>query len=342
MVQVFRIAIAMLLLCGTTAMADPLRIATYNAGLSRKGPGLVLRDLMAGEAQAAAAVAVIAHAAPDVLLVTGLDYDYGQAALTALTQALAAEGMDYAHRFTARPNSGMMTALDLDGDGRRGTADDAQGYGRFAGAGGMAVLSRFPLGAVRDHSDFLWRDLPGALLPQVDGKVYPSDAVFDVQRLASVGIWQVPVLAPGGEVTLLAFHAGPPVFGGPHDRNLRRNHDETAFWSAFLDGALPVEAPAGAFILLGDANLDPERGDGMGGAMRALLDHPRLQDPLPGLPTVAWERVGEMRVDYALPSRDLQVVGAGVLAPPEGDPLHEAVEAASRHRLVWVDVVPDP
>jgi hypothetical protein len=45
-----------------------------------------------------------------------------------------------------------------------------------------------------------------------------------------------------------------------------------------------------------------------------------------------------LRVDYVLPSAGLAVVASGVIWPAAGDPMRAAVEAASRHRLVWVDV----
>ena len=45
-----------------------MRIATYQTELSRRGPGLLLRDLLAGEAQAAAVLDVVAHAGADVIL----------------------------------------------------------------------------------------------------------------------------------------------------------------------------------------------------------------------------------------------------------------------------------
>jgi hypothetical protein len=61
----------------------------------------------------------------------------------------------------------MATGLDLDGDGRLGGAADAQGFGEFTGQGGMAILSRHPIGPVTDHSAFLWRDLPGQIMPEL-------------------------------------------------------------------------------------------------------------------------------------------------------------------------------
>jgi endonuclease/exonuclease/phosphatase family metal-dependent hydrolase len=131
-------------------------------------------------------------------------------------------------------------------------------------------------------------------------------------------------------VTVLTYHATPPVFDGPEDRNGKRNHDETAFWTHYLNGAFGA-VPAGRLVLLGDANLDPDRGDGLSAAMADLLRHPMLQDPLPDQPTVNWPQTGPMRVDYVLPSADWTVIEAQVM--PQA-PL------ASRHSLVWVALTP--
>ena len=318
---------------------ERLRVAVYNTELSRDGPGLLLRDIRKGDAQVGAVVEVIAGVRPDVLLLLGFDWDYKGEALAALADRLQAAGAPYPHRFAARPNSGMATGLDMDGNGRRGEARDAQGYGAFTGQGGMAVLSVLPMAKdrVRDFSDLLWRDLPGALLPEhPDGRPFPSEEAQAVQRLSSTGHWAVPVILPGGaEMVLLAFHATPPVFDGPEDRNGRRNHDEVIFWRHFLDGAFGP-APGRRFVLAGDANLDPGRGDGRSDAIRALLQDPRLVDPLPGQETVEWD-FARMRVDYLLPSSDWEVLDSGVVWP-EGGAALDRVEAASRHRLGWVDL----
>ena len=228
------------------ALASPLRLAVLQSGLGREGPGLLLRDIRRQEADVLAARDVILAARPDILLLLRLDYDLNNSALNAFADLLAEAGHPMPHRFALRPNTGIATGLDMDGDGRTGTPDDAQGFGRFAGAGGMAILSRHPVdtSAVVDHSGFLWRDLPEAMIPRRDGSAFPSDAVFAIQRLSSTGHWQVPVVLPDGRrLTLLAWHAGPPVFGGRLDRNRRRNHDENAFWQHLLNGALPVTPP---------------------------------------------------------------------------------------------------
>lgn len=268
----------------------------------------------------------ITTAAADVIVLQGIDYDLQNLALAALANTL-----DYPYYFAAPPNAGLMTPLDLDGDGTLGAAADAQGYGRFFGQGSMALLSKHPILAdeVQDFSALLWRDLPLALLPETDGQPFPSAEAQAIQRLSSHGHWAVPVQHPDfGRITILTYHATPPVFDGPQDRNGKRNHDETAFWTQYLDGAFGP-APADKYILMGNANLDPSAGDGIGRAMTNLLTDPRLQDPLPDQPTVIFTQTGPMRVDYVLPSVDWRVTAARI-APADPD--------ASRHSLVWADL----
>jgi hypothetical protein len=326
--------------------ADTLRLATYHSDLSRQGPGLVLRDILRGDdPQIDATLAVIVAAGADIVLLQGVDYDAGGLALAALAARLSAEGADYPHRLALRPNTGRPTGLDLDGDGRSWRARDAHGYGFFSGQGGMALLSRHPVGAVRDFSGLRWSEVPGSAAADV----LPPEALGEL-RLASVAAWDVEIVLPGGPLHLLALHATPPVFDGPEDRNGRRNHDELRFWQLYLDGWAPAGmAPFAAtrFALMGTLNIDPDRGEGRREVLRGLLDHPRLQDPVPrrpggGTETADWPDPvpGDLRVDYILPAAGLPVVAAGVIWPEgEGaDPPLSVVAEASDHRLVWVDL----
>ena len=50
-------------------------------------------------------------------------------------------------------------------------------------------------------------------------------------------------------------------------------------------------------------------------------------------------RVGNLRLDYALPSTGFRLTGSGVFWPPPGHP-DEGIAAASDHHLVWVDLAP--
>lgn len=308
-------------------------MASWHLDLARAGPGLLLRDIVRDDDPRLAAIArTLRDLAPDIVVMQGVDHDHELRALAALRDRIAREGPQYPHLFAWRPNSGWPTGLDMDGDGRRGGPGDAQGYGAFSGQGGMAILSRHPIdaGAARDFGELLWRDLPGALLPEhPDGGPFPSTEAQAAQRLSSVGHWIVPVILPSGPLQLLVFHAAPPVFDGPEDRNGRRNADEIRLWQHILDGRFGP-APAPPFVIAGVANLDPERGEGRNEAIRALLGDPRLRDPLPGRATATWPQTGPLRVSYVLPSADLRVTGAGV-QPPEA-------EDTGPHSLVWVDL----
>ena len=305
-----------------------MRFAAYDAGLGRKGPGAMLLDLRrADDDQAEAALAVIAAADADVILLADVDWDHGGAGLAMLRERLAEAGRDYPHALALAPNSGRPSGLDLDGDGRLGGPRDSMGYGWFTGDSGLALLSRLPLGEPRDLGGVLWADRA-----ETDGLM--PDAGRGTVPLATTAQWVVPLAGRGASVVTMA--AGTPVFDGPEDRNGLRNAAELALVAEL---AAEVEGP----VVMGRANLDPERGQGRREAVTALLSHPALQDPRPAAAdgatgTVVWESTGPMRVDYVLPARGWRVLGAGVLGAAEDDPLHEAAVAAGPARLVWVDV----
>ena len=293
---------------------------------------------------------VISEAAPDVLVLADVDYDADNLALNALADAVGS----YPFRFARAPNRGMQTGFDTDRDGRFGEPEDAQGYGRFSGDGGLAILSKFPIieDQVVDHSDVLWTLAANNNAPKGT----------DInQRLSTTAHWRVPIQITDGEpLHLLTWHATAPVFDGPEDRNGWRNHDEAAFWLNWLDQShqdIPL-------VLAGIANIDPSDGEGRRDALRALLDHRRLQDPRPmssggatspdrgvnethkgnsALDTVDWpdegRGPGNLRVAYVLPSAELNILNSGVLWPKDAtSSLGRDVRAASRHRLVWVDL----
>ncbi|NVO56778.1 endonuclease/exonuclease/phosphatase family protein [Rhodobacteraceae bacterium B1Z28] len=333
-----------LLLLPFAAQAEVVRIASYNTELSRKGPGLLLRDIRRDDPQVQAVVDVLVATQPDIVALQGIDWDMDSLAMIALSEKLRLAGLNYPHRFSAQPNSGMETGLDLDGDGRTQGPGDAQGWGQFTGQGGLAVLSRYKIhrSDIRDYSTLIWRDLPGAELPTANDDPYPSEQAQEIQRLSSTAHWVVPVATPIGRLNLMTFHASPPVFDGLEDRNGLRNRDEIRFWSLLLDGDLGP-SPKGQFVIAADANQDPNQGEGHKDAIRGLLADPRLQDPQPkdstgDTTTVQWKAVGDLRVDYVLPSADLRIQNAGVFWPDQDAALRDSAQRASRHRLVWVDV----
>ncbi len=313
--------------------AERLKIATFHTELSRDGPGLLLEAILSGDdPQVSAVVAVLTEVDADAVLLLDIDWDLGGVTLDALAERIGG----YPHRLALRPNRGKASGLDLDGDGRTDGPGDAQGWGDYAGQGGMAILSRRPIAVdeVRDFTGLSWADLPGHRAP---------DGTPEAQRLSTTGHWDVPlILGDGTRLHLLAWHATPPAFEA---RNVARNRDETLFWSRFLDGAFGT--PPTRFVLLGDANADPERGEGDKDALADLLVRPDLTDPegTRGI-TADWTDreggPGVQRVDYVLPSSRLDVSSAGIHWAEGDTSAGAAARTASRHRLVWVEVETRP
>jgi hypothetical protein len=372
------LALVLALTGAPVSAAERLRIATFNTELSREGPGVLLGELTTKPRERAlAVVAIIRTVRPDVLAVQGIDHDRHGRALAAFADLLARgpDGIDYPHRFHAPVNAGRPSGFDLDGDGFRMGRGDALAWGRYPGEGGLAVLSRLPIdaGAARTFQGLLWRDLPGATLPVwPDGTAHLAPEALAILPLSTRSHWDVPVMLPGGgRLHLLTAHPTPPLFDGPERMNYLRNRDEMRFWALYLDGtALPDDAgrtaaaPEAPVVLLGDFNLDPEDGAGDGAAMAALLAHERLQDPAPrsdgareaadlqgganashagpaDLDTADWRDTpgpGNLRVDYVLADRRLNVLDAGVFWPPPDAGAPAPLEDGPAHRLVWIDI----
>ena len=179
---------------------------------------------------------------------------------------------------------------------RIGGGGDALGFGEFPGQYAMVVLSRFPIDRehVRTFRKFLWRDMPGALLPDKLETPLPFDwyspEELAVLPLSSKSHWDVPVRIGKHTLHLLVSHPTPPAFDGPEDRNGLRNHDEIRFWSDYLSprGADYIRDDSGrrggfagrTFVIMGDQNSDPEDGASRHEAIRALLSHARVDGRL--------------------------------------------------------------
>jgi len=96
-------------------------------------------------------------------------------------------------------------------------------------------------------------------------------------------------------------------------------------------------------VIMGDLNAEPAGGEArLGGtaAISQLLSHPRVQDPAPHRGRSTAEFGGGLRVDYVLPSVDVEVVDGGLWWPSAEEDAQGAAAAdeASDHRLVWLDV----
>ncbi|MCK0117560.1 endonuclease/exonuclease/phosphatase family protein [Isoptericola sp. S6320L] len=285
---------------------DELRVATYNLSLNRATAGELQADLATGDdAQAATVAEVIQRANPDVVLLNEFDFDAPGTAVDLFRENYLEVGqgganpVEYRYAYSAPSNTGVPSGFDLNNDGTVGGGDDAFGFGAFEGQYGMVVLSKYPIATddVRTFQHFLWKDMPGALLPDDPATPEPADwfsaEELDAVRLSSKSHWDVPIRVGRQTVHVLASHPTPPTFDGPEDRNGRRNHDEIRFWADYVtpgtasryieddDGGRGGLHPGAPFVILGDQNADPYDGDSYDVAIDQLLDHRRIVDPLP-------------------------------------------------------------
>jgi Endonuclease/Exonuclease/phosphatase family len=284
---------------------DVVRFATFNASLNRNTAGALRADLSTpGNAQASAVAEIIQRVRPDVLLINEFDFDPQALVLfqdnyLSISQS-GAQPIMYPHRFIAPSNTGIASGFDLNNNGQvvtvpgaPGYADDALGFGAFPGQFGMAVYSmyEFEAGNIRTFQEFLWKDMPGALLPDDPATAAPADwyspeelAIF---RLSSKSHWDLPISIGNKTVHFLVSHPTPPVFDGPEDRNGRRNHDEIRFWADYIspnrsryiyddDGDFGGLPGGSLFVIAGDQNSDPFDGDSVPGSAQLLLEHPLI------------------------------------------------------------------
>ncbi len=286
---------------GPSADRGTVRFATFNASLNREAAGELVADLSTGEDTQAQAVAeIIQRTRPDVLLINEFDFVEDNVAVDLFRDNYlemgqnGAEPIEYPYSFVAPSNTGIPSGLDLNNDGTIGGPDDAFGFGFFPGQFGMVVYSRYPIleEQVRTFQKFLWKDMPGALLPDDPATPEPADWFSDEElervRLSSKSHWDVPVRIGKKTVHFLVSHPTPPVFDGVEDRNGRRNFDEIRFWADYIRpgrrssyiyddaGDRGGLRPGALFVIAGDQNSDPLDGDSIPGSIQQLIEHPRV------------------------------------------------------------------
>jgi hypothetical protein len=271
--------------------------------------------------QALAAATSIRRLAPDILVLNEIDHDYsaesegldsGARRFRDAYLTGGEEGLELPYSYATPNNTGILSGLDLDGDGHVSTdadrgnrlhGNDCWGYGTYPGEYSMAILSRFPLreSDARTFQTLLWNDLPGHHMPAGHFSV----EVAATLRLSSKSHWDLPIEIDGHLLHLFASHPTPQGFDGAEDKNGRRNFDEIKLWVEYLDGGEKLvddQGTAGGFgsrdpfVVVGDLNAAPlvrtvPGGDPEGpfrtsvydgkAAIDQLLNHPRIQDSGP-------------------------------------------------------------
>ena len=230
---------------------------------------------------------------------------------------------------------------------------------------------------IRTFQNFRWRDMPGALVPVVgeDQSPYYTPPVMEVFRLSSKSHWDVPIKINGAVVHFVVAHPTPPAFDGPEDKNGKRNHDEIRMLADYVGAKSESEYlyddagkrggldPGEHFVIAGDLNADPIDGDSHGRAISQLLNHPAINaatapksdggkvfaalqgrknsaqkgDPAADTADFSDRTVGNLRIDYCLPSKTLELKSQGVFWPKPDRPEADWVKATD-HRMVYIDV----
>ena len=282
----------------TVASGAEARFATYNASLNRRFSGELITNLSSpNDPQAAAVAEIIQRTRPDVVLINEFDYDPDGTALRLFQDNYlsvphnGADPIAYPYRYAAPSNTGIPSGFDLNNNGSVGGPDDALGFGFFPGQFGMALYSRYPIleDDIRTFQGFLWKDMPGALLPDDASTAAPADwysaEELAVLPLSSKSHWDISIQIGRKVVHVLAAHPTPPVFDGAEDRNGRRNFDEIRFWADYVTphagdyiyddaGGTGGLEPGSRFVIMGDYNSDPFDGDSIPGAAQQILELP--------------------------------------------------------------------
>ncbi|MDZ8094726.1 MAG: phytase [Nostoc sp. DedQUE05] len=284
---------------------NTIRFSQFNASLNRNANGQLVSDLSTpGNAQAKAVAEIIQRNNPDVLLIN--EFDYSPEAVQLFRQnylAVSQNGttpVDYPYFYIAPSNTGIASRFDLNNNGvvvttpgATGYGDDAFGFGNFPGQYGMLLLSKYPIDTanIRTFQNFLWKDMPNALLPDDPTTPQPNDwysqEELAVLRLSSKSHWDIPIQVNGEIIHILASHPTPPTFDGTEDRNGKRNHDEIRFWADYITpgngnyiyddkGKTGGIAAGSSFVIVGDQNADPLDGDSFDNAIRQLLQNPNI------------------------------------------------------------------
>ena len=282
-----------------------VRFATFNASLNRGAPGQLVSDLSnpgadtVGVRQAKNVAEVIQRAAPDVVLVNEFDFVEGGVAadlfrdnFLAVSQN-GAPAANYPYFFVAPSNTGIPSGFDLDNNPLGPPGNDALGFGSFPGQFGMVVYSKLPIdyASARTFQHFLWKDMPGARLPDDPATPAPADwyspAELAVLPLSSKSHWDLPIRIGRKTVHFLVSHPTPPVFDGAEDRNGKRNADEIRLTADYVtpgaggyiyddQGRRGGLHPSALFVIAGDQNSDPLDGDSIPGAIQQLLESDRI------------------------------------------------------------------
>jgi len=234
---------------------------------------------------------------------------------------------------------------------------------------------------IRTFKDMKWKDLPNPHRPSdpETNDHYWSQEAWNSILLSSKNHIDVPIAVGKDTLHLIGAHPQGAGGDGPELRNTLKNFDEIKFLAHYISGT-PFKDdqgrtlafdPTNYFVVAGDLNSHPSlRGNLNDLAVEQLLNHPYLHPEAtwgnfvpksngaihPDAPSNSgtgkhfrtqftapsnFNQAG-VRIDYVLPSRNLEISGSGVFWPSPTEDHYELTKdnsAGSDHRLVYVDII---
>lgn len=350
-----------------------IRFATINAQLIGEIEGDLIAQLESGEdLRAKKLAATLQTQRPNIVALTGVDFDEQQDAIKLFQEKYLARGQDgaqpiqYRYSYVAPVNAGVDSGSDLNHDGTVGGAEDALGHGDFPGQGGMVLLSQLPIqeSKVRTFNKLKWAELPNNRLSEtsftpLERKVMP---------LLSRSLWDVPVVSGSQTVHVVVTHLSSPRELGVEQAETARHRDQLQFVQDYLgqggeQGYIEDDAgqtgglePDAKFVLIGQLNSDPLEGSAQyrqlqelsapaeftsEGASSFFRDR-RDQDATAVL-DLRPHRTDGQRLNYVLSKRGAStILDSGVFWPTESSEratlVPEPDASGLSYRLVWADV----
>ena len=218
-----------------------VRFATYNASLNRAAAGQLVSDLSTRDnAQARNIAEVLQRVRPDVVLLNEFDYVEGYEAVEPVPYATTCEVRSRApgRSATRTPSPRRRTPASPAASTWTATARSAAATTRTGSVSSPASSAWSCSRATRSTRTgsapsrrFLWKDMPGALLPDDPATPQPGDwyseEILEVFRLSSKSHWDVPVRVQGaGRCTCWPRTRLRRPSTAPRTATARRNHDE--------------------------------------------------------------------------------------------------------------------
>ena len=200
-------------------------------------------------------------------------------------------------------------------------------------------------------------------------------------KLSSKNHVDVPIIVNGEPIHLLLSHPTPPVFDTFSDTNLIRNKYEVMFWKHYIENPNWIYDDNGKrggldganqkFIIMGDLNADnlnSNNNENSRIGIKALASSPLVNSEFATGSKIPTSNGGMneknnnqhqkpeartstfgLRVDWTLPSKNLEIENSGVYWQAEGEPGRKLFNdkrigqgwskwISSDHRMVWVDL----